>query len=207
MPKTKGPPWPLREKGCCLDLGWGVWGWRWCCCSEFSLGCCLASHHLRRQGVGLPCLGLFLELSPRIKSERRKKRPAGAAGNEFNDEVWPEFKLILQMSSHRVGQGGCPLGPWPASWAAAPAFSSVVPSLRGWTTQTKPQAQERKHVQASLLLMTPEISQVHSSALRTHTARYFCQEIPQSRCQPLSHLCPQGHQRLGAPGNPVGLNC
>lgn len=130
MPKTKGPPWPLREKGCCLDLGWGVWGWRWCCCSEFSLGCCLASHHLRRQGVGLPCLGLFLELSPRIKSERRKKRPAGAAGNEFNDEVWPEFKLILQMSSHRVGQGGCPLGPWPASWAAAPAFSSVVPSLR-----------------------------------------------------------------------------
>lgn len=58
--------------------------------------------------VGLPCLGLYLELSPRIKSEKRKERPGGPTGNEFEGEIWPELRLILQMPSHRVGQRGCP---------------------------------------------------------------------------------------------------
>lgn len=92
--------------------------------------------------VGLPCLGLCLDLPPGIKPEKRKERPGGPTGNEFKGEVWPELRLILQMPSHRVGQRGCPLGAWPVFRAAAlpspmlslpgPAAGTPRPSLRLW---------------------------------------------------------------------------
>lgn len=65
----------------------------------------------------------LLELNQR----KKEKRLAGPTRNESNDEVQPEFKLIPQKPSHRAGQRGCPLGPWPVSRAAVPAPST--PSL------------------------------------------------------------------------------
>ena len=61
-------------------------------------------------------------------NQRKEKRLAGPTRNESNDEIQPEFKLIPQKPSHRVGQRGCPLGPWPVSRAAVPAPSHPDPS-------------------------------------------------------------------------------
>lgn len=66
----------------------------------------------------------LLELNQR----KKEKRMAGPTRNESNGEVQPEFKLIPQKSSHRAGQRGCPLGPWPVSRAAVPAPSHPNPS-------------------------------------------------------------------------------
>lgn len=148
-----------------------MWGLRQRCCCEVSAG--LPFSHapvLRAEIIDFYTLDLCLELSPRSKRKGRR-----------GCQDPPAMNLMVKSRQNLISFPKCPairLDRRAAPWAQGrypgqlplplPVLSPPYLAWpRGWTTQTKPQAQGRKHAGASFLPVTPETTQVPSGALRS----------------------------------------